>query len=45
MNYKKTVARRNRKGETKRSGNSTSFKAVLKARAIRNNANAKEQLN
>ena len=45
MNYKKPVARRNRKGETKNSGNSATRDAVLKARVIRNNANAKEQLN
>jgi len=46
MNYRKKAARRNRKGETKNSGNSQNARqAVLKARAVRNNANAKEQLN
>ena len=45
MNYKKPVARRNRKGETKNSGNSATRDAVLKARVRRNNATAKEQLN
>ena len=42
MNYRKTTARRNRKGETKNSGNSSKREAVLKARVIRNNATAKE---
>ena len=45
MNYRKPVARRNRKGETKNSGNSQNARqAVLKARAVRNNANFKEAM-
>ena len=44
MNYRKKEARRNRKGETKNSGNSVGREAVLKARAVRNNATAKEEL-
>ena len=44
MNYRKKVARRNRKGETKNSGNATARDAVLKERVVRNNATAKEQL-
>ena len=46
MNYRKTKARRNRNGETKNSGNSKNAReAVLKARVVRNNATAKEELN
>ena len=44
MNYRKNKARRNRKGETKNSGNSVAREAVLKARAVRNNATAKEAM-
>ena len=44
MNYRKTTARRNRKGETKNSGNSAKRESVLRARVIRNNANASELL-
>ena len=45
MNYRKKEARRNRKGETKNSGNSQNARqAVLKARVVRNNATAKEEL-
>ena len=44
MNYRKSKARRNRKGETKNSGNSATRDAVLKARVVKNNATAKEEL-
>ena len=45
MKSRKAKARRNRKGETKNSGNSQNARrAVLKARAVRNNATAKEEL-